>query len=208
MLNLARKVLAPFVLFAMAITAMAIYVLAEQTYRRQSWEAVEAKVVSIGQACVVSYLPASGLLRADGAIVACDTNPESLPLPEGAKKPLIKNGMVGRLDYVAAGRQMTREGFVGGIADDAKAGETVTVLSDPSDPLHLEYAGELKGLFGGLAIIGFGLAFCGSYFWFLWIRPLKQRRGPGSPPAAGAVYSERGGGTIHRAQPKGFGQRR
>jgi hypothetical protein len=206
-LNFARKVLAPIVLLAAAITAMAIFVLAEQTFRRQSWATVEAKVLNIGQGCVVSYLPASGLLRADGAIVPCDASPNSLPMPEGAKKPLIKRGLVGRLDYVAAGHQVTREGFLGGIADEAKVGDTVTVLSAPLNPLHLEYAGALKGLTGGLAIIAFGLVFCGSYFWFLWIRPFIKGSGPGSPLVSGTGHAARESGAVQRGQPKGFGRR-
>lgn len=207
MFYVVRKMLAPLVLVAMAVTVMAIFVLGEQTYRRQSWVAVNAKVVSIQQGCFVSYMAASGLLRDEGAIVPCGTEVGTLVLPAGASKPKIKRGLVGQIDYMAGDRQVTKIGNIGGVADGAKAGDSITVLYDPAAPDSIEYAGELKGLLGGFAIIGFGLAFCGTYIWLFWIRPFGKSRGPGLVRLSSESSSMRTTSPVQRVKSGSFGRR-
>lgn len=177
------------------------YVSIEQAWRRTNWIAVDARIVSNAPGCIVTFLPKGSVVYQDGPIVSCTDAIGTIKLPEGAQRPRIKKGSIGRLEYTIGGRVFAKEGWIDGLVVNAVAGESIRLLRDPVDPSRLEYGGKFNGLLSGFAIIAACLGIFALYVYFLWLSPGGQRH---AQPVAVSSYREQ----AQRTPRAGFGQRR
>lgn len=142
------------------------------------WEFTIAKVVSVRDACVVSYQSDEHLWPTNSKPVDCK-RADAVELPDDAYNVKTKERQVGALTYVANGKQYRYEGILqdAGVYK-AKLGEERRLRFDPKNPENID-TGEYKGANGVFWYIGISVVLTALYVWLLFLRGGARNGGSG-----------------------------